>query len=57
MSYDKGTAGFSAPEILKSQPYSSKCDIWSAGCLIHFLSTGKHPFLEPTISQIIKTIE
>jgi serine/threonine protein kinase len=57
MSFDKGTATYASPEILKAMPYSSKCDVWSAGCMLFLLVTGKHPFLESNVSKTIKMIE
>ncbi|CAK83368.1 unnamed protein product (macronuclear) [Paramecium tetraurelia] len=32
-----GTQGYQAPEIISKQPYSYQCDVWSLGCVIHFL--------------------
>lgn len=57
MSFDKGTATYASPEILRALPYSSKCDLWSAGCVLYVLVTGKHPFLESSVSKTIKVIE
>ena len=57
MSFDKGTATYASPEILKSLPYSAKCDIWSAGCVLYVLATGKHPFFEINVNKTIKLIE
>lgn len=34
-----GTIGYVAPEILKSEPYSFPCDLWSLGCLIYAMIT------------------
>lgn len=30
----KGTPLFSAPQILRHQKYSGKCDVWSAGAIL-----------------------
>jgi len=38
-----GTDGFMAPEVLNSQPYNEKADIFSIGCILHTLLTGKPP--------------
>ena len=40
----KGTPNFMAPEVMNEQPYYSKADIWSVGCLVLELLTGKLPF-------------
>ena len=40
-----GTILYSCPEIVQSQPYTEKADIWSLGCIIYELMTFKQPFL------------
>lgn len=39
-----GTPEYMSPQILSSQRYSDKCDIWSTGILLFKLLTGIHPF-------------
>jgi serine/threonine protein kinase len=34
-----GTIGYVSPEILKSEPYSFPCDLWSLGCLLYAMIT------------------
>ena len=34
-----GTPGYKAPEILNGLEYGSEVDIWSLGCIIHFICT------------------
>eukprot|EP01088_Endostelium_zonatum_P015975 TRINITY_DN4123_c2_g1_i1.p1 TRINITY_DN4123_c2_g1~~TRINITY_DN4123_c2_g1_i1.p1 ORF type:complete len:971 (-),score=266.82 TRINITY_DN4123_c2_g1_i1:72-2984(-) len=34
-----GTLGYAAPEILKSKPYDSKCDIYALGCTLYEMCT------------------
>lgn len=41
-----GTPRFMAPEILKSQPYGSKADIWSLGCTVIEMASGRPPWSE-----------
>lgn len=57
MSFDKGTPCFAAPEFLEFQPYSSKCDVWSLGCIVYVMAYGRHPFLEKNVQDIIKVIK
>ena len=43
----KGATGlreWSAPETRKSIHSDFRIDCWTLGCLMYFLSTGKHPF-------------
>lgn len=40
-----GTSGFFAPEmIFNPDSYSSKCDIWSLGCVLYYMVCKYHPF-------------
>jgi NIMA (never in mitosis gene a)-related kinase len=39
-----GTILYSSPEIVQSQTYTNKADIWSLGCIIYELMTLKQPF-------------
>lgn len=38
-----GTPYFMAPEVLDGD-YTSKCDIWSLGCILFMIMTGRLPF-------------
>lgn len=46
----QGSVYWMAPEVVKQIGSSSKSDIWSLGCLIIEMFTGKHPF--PEFSQM-----
>ena len=39
-----GTLGYVAPEVLKKDPYSFSCDLWSFGCIIYAMLSGCLPF-------------
>lgn len=35
-----GTPGFVAPEVLHTDFYDEKCDLFSVGCMFYLLNTG-----------------
>ena len=39
-----GTPHYTAPEVLMLEPYSAKADIWSLGCTVLELATGRRPY-------------
>lgn len=46
----QGSVYWMAPEVVKQIATTPKCDIWSVGCLLIEMFTGKHPF--PNFSQM-----
>ncbi len=49
-----GTLGYVAPEVLKQDPYSFTCDIWSLGCITYAMLSGSLPFDHQQPVQAIK---
>uniref|UniRef100_A0A1I8J9C8 Protein kinase domain-containing protein n=1 Tax=Macrostomum lignano TaxID=282301 RepID=A0A1I8J9C8_9PLAT len=39
-----GTMVYACPEIVQSQPYGEKADIWSIGCVLYHMAALKAPF-------------
>lgn len=49
-----GTLGYVAPEVLKKDPYSFSCDIWSLGCILYALLSGSLPFDDENQKETIR---
>ncbi|RLN36948.1 hypothetical protein BBJ28_00002078 [Nothophytophthora sp. Chile5] len=53
-----GTPGYYAPEIVRKQPYDSKCDIWSLGVIAYILLCGFPPFYdENQVEEMRKVLD
>lgn len=35
-----------APEVIRCEPYTEKCDVYSFGIILNELITGEHPYIE-----------
>lgn len=44
LSFGRMTRNYFAPELIISSRYDSKVDIWSAGCILYELATGRQAF-------------
>jgi NIMA (never in mitosis gene a)-related kinase len=51
-----GTPYYCSPEILKSDKYEFKSDIWSLGCILYEMCSLKPPFMADTIIQVSRKI-
>lgn len=43
-----GTYVYMAPEVIRSEPYNEKCDVYSFGIVLNELVTGEYPYIETT---------
>ena len=39
-----GTYYYMSPQIVKQEPYTNKCDIWSCGVILYIMLSGCPPF-------------
>lgn len=51
-----GTLEYMAPELLVGQPASAAADLWSAGCVLHELLTGRRPLEGTDVKQYLSAI-
>ncbi|OHT00232.1 CBL-interacting serine/threonine-protein kinase 9-like protein [Tritrichomonas foetus] len=51
-----GSPCYVAPEVITSQGYSEKSDIWSLGILLFYMVTGHYPFIDENIQRLFHKI-
>lgn len=51
-----GTLGYTAPEVLTKDHYSTKVDIWGIGCVLYTLLCGFPPFYEEDSDKLKRNI-
>ena len=51
-----GTPNYQAPEIIQNKKYTYAVDIWSLGCILYTLLTGKLAFDGKSVRQIHEKI-
>ncbi|KAN0114315.1 Protein kinase-like domain containing protein [Russula decolorans] len=52
-----GSPLYMAPEILSSQKYDAKADLWSVGTVLYEISVGKPPFRASNHLELLRKIE
>ncbi|XP_072796992.1 serine/threonine-protein kinase Nek10 isoform X1 [Vicugna pacos] len=51
-----GTILYSCPEVLKSEPYGEKVDVWAAGCILYQMATLSPPFYSTNMLSLATKI-
>ncbi|XP_036926610.1 serine/threonine-protein kinase Nek10 isoform X4 [Sturnira hondurensis] len=51
-----GTILYSCPEVLKSEPYGEKADVWAAGCILYQMATLNPPFYSTNVLSLATKI-
>ncbi|CAN2389655.1 regulation of protein kinase C signaling [Pristimantis euphronides] len=52
----KGSPVYAAPEIIKGADFSVSSDLWSLGCILYEMFTGRPPFFSESFSELIENI-
>lgn len=48
-----GTPWYIAPEMIEYRPYTTSVDVWSLGCTVLELATGRRPYHELSAMQVL----
>ncbi|XP_040603560.1 serine/threonine-protein kinase Nek10 isoform X1 [Mesocricetus auratus] len=51
-----GTILYCCPEVLKSEPYGEKADVWAAGCILYQMATLSPPFCSTNMLSLATKI-
>ncbi|XP_061441951.1 serine/threonine-protein kinase Nek10 isoform X1 [Rhineura floridana] len=51
-----GTILYSCPEVVKSEPYGEKADVWAAGCVLYQMATLSPPFYSTNMLSLATKI-
>ncbi|NXE48257.1 NEK10 kinase, partial [Casuarius casuarius] len=51
-----GTILYSCPEVVKSEPYGEKADVWAAGCILYQMATLSPPFYSTNMLSLAAKI-
>ncbi|XP_061852777.1 serine/threonine-protein kinase ULK4 [Colius striatus] len=52
----RGSPLYTAPEVIKGEDFSKASDLWSLGCLLYEMFSGRPPFFSDNFSELIEKI-
>ena len=52
-----GTPYYASPEVWRDEPYDSKSDIWSFGCILYEMATFRPPFHGRDMEDLYKNVQ
>uniref|UniRef100_A0A8C2SZ16 Unc-51 like kinase 4 n=1 Tax=Coturnix japonica TaxID=93934 RepID=A0A8C2SZ16_COTJA len=52
----QGSPLYTAPEVIKGEDFSKSSDLWSLGCLLYEMFSGRPPFFSENCSELIEKI-
>ncbi|GIQ91676.1 hypothetical protein KIPB_015034, partial [Kipferlia bialata] len=52
-----GSPLYMSPEIFRGERYDEKTDIWSLGCLLYELVSGRHPFQAQSMAELTHKLQ
>ena len=51
-----GTPYYASPEVWQDKPYNFKSDIWSLGCVMYEMASGRPPFKAADMKGLYKKV-
>jgi serine/threonine protein kinase len=51
-----GSPAYASPEMIRGQPYTQACDVWSAGVLLYVMLVGSLPFEDSRVQRLLRKI-